>query len=254
MSYSQMLSEIIEESGLSLRQISRRCSDLELNITPSYISQLKNGKLPPPSEEVSLVLAKVCGSKNQAKLVFQGYIEKAPQLVREYMLASSALNKIMLQTLCQTDNNGPLSSELKKHIEAMDVLSTLDLTSRFVNAQTSSAARDLIRDITLASGEAVKSDALGQMINMFASDDSMSPLIPSHAYLYILPTKKELLKNRDVIAIHPEGRKIPTLRRLFFIGEQILLVPDNKNQQIYIHQNFNEIDYIGKLVSYKIDL
>lgn len=48
MSYSEMLSQIIEESELSLRQISKRCADLDLNITPSYISQLKNGKLPPP--------------------------------------------------------------------------------------------------------------------------------------------------------------------------------------------------------------
>ena len=116
MSYSEMLSQIIEESELSLRQISKRCADLDLNITPSYISQLKNGKLPPPSEEVSLVLAKACGSKNQAQLVFQGYMEKAPELVKEYMLASSALNKIMLETLCQTDNNGPMSREFKKNI------------------------------------------------------------------------------------------------------------------------------------------
>ena len=181
-------------------------------------------------------------------------MEKAPELVKEYMLASSALNKIMLQTLCQTDNNGPMSTEFKKHIESMDVLSTLDLTSRFVNAEDSSAARELIRDITLASGEAVKADANGQMINMFLGDDSMTPIIPSHAYLYILPTKPELLKNRDIIAIHPEGRKIPTLRRLFFVGEQILLVPDNKNQPIFVYDQFERIDYIGKLVSYKIDL
>ena len=254
MSYSEMLSQIIEESELSLRQISKRCADLDLNITPSYISQLKNGKLPPPSEEVSLVLAKACGSKNQAQLVFQGYMEKAPELVKEYMLASSALNKIMLETLCQTDSNGPMSQEFKKHIESMDVLSTLDLTSRFVNANDSSAAKELIRDITLASGEAVKADANGQMINLFLGDDSMVPQIPSHAYLYILPTKTDLLKNRDIIAIYPEGRRIPTLRRIFFVGDQILLVPDNKNHQIYMYHNFEEMEYIGKLVSYKIDL
>jgi hypothetical protein len=170
------------------------------------------------------------------------------------MLASSALNKIMLETLCQTDNNGPMSQEFKKHIESMDVLSTLDLTSRFVNTNDASTAKELIRNITLASGEAVKADANGQMINLFLGDDSMVPQIPSHAYLYILPTKTELLKNRDIIAIYPEGRRIPTLRRIFFVGDQILLVPDNKNHQIYMYHSFEEMEYIGKLVSYKIDL
>ena len=254
MSYSEMLSTIIEESELSLRQISKRCADLDLNITPSYISQLKNGKLPPPSEEVSLVLAKACGSKNQAQLVFQGYMEKAPELVKEYMLASSALNKIMVQTLCRADNNGPMSTEFKKHIDSLDVLSTLDLTSKFVNADDASTAKELIREITLASGDAVQADANGQMINMFLGDDSMAPIIPNHSYLYILPTKTDLLKNRDILAIYPEGRKIPTLRRLFFVGNQILLIPDNKNHQIYTYESFEDIDYIGKLVSYKVDL
>lgn len=254
MNYSEMLTQIVEESELSLRQISKRCSDLNLNITPSYISQLKNGKLPPPSEEVSLILAKACGSKKQAQLVFQGYMEKAPQLVKEYMLASSALNKIMLQTLCQTDNNGPVSTEFKKHIESLDVLATLDLTSRYVSAENTSAAKDLIKEITLKSGGPVRADAGGQMVNMFLCDDGMAPLIPNHAYLYVLPTKTELLKNRDVLAIYPEGRRIPTLRRLFFVGEQILLTPDNKNQDIFVFQNFAQINYIGKLVSYKVDL
>jgi len=87
MGYAEMLDEIISESELSLRQISNLCKQFNISITPSYISQLKNGKLPPPSPEVSLALAKVCNSKKQAQLVFQGYMEKAPDVIREYMLA-----------------------------------------------------------------------------------------------------------------------------------------------------------------------
>ena len=100
----------------------------------------------------------------------------------------------------------------------------------------------------------MKADANGQMINLFLGDDRMAPQIPSHAYLYILPTKTDLLKNRDIVAIYPEGRRIPTLRRLFFVSEQILLVPDNKNHPIYVYSSFEDMEYIGKLVSYKIDL
>lgn len=47
MTYAEMLSDIIKKSELSLRQIAKRCEDLNLKIAPSYISQLKNGKLPP---------------------------------------------------------------------------------------------------------------------------------------------------------------------------------------------------------------
>lgn len=255
MNYAQMLDQMIESSELSLRQISKRCSDLNLNITPSYISQLKNGKLPPPSEEVSLVLAKVCGFKDQSKLVFQGYLEKAPELVREYMLASSALNKIMLETLCRYDNNGDVSREFKKHIESLDVLSTLEVASKYISTDDTTRAKDLIREISLTSGEAVKADAQGELINLFLADTSMAPFIPSHAYLYIMPTKMELLKDRDIIAFYPEGRRIPTLRRLYFMrGGRYLLIPEDKSQQVFLFEDWDEVNYIGKVVSFKVDL
>ena len=81
MTYAEMLSDIIKKSELSLRQIAKRCEDLNLKIAPSYISQLKMENSP-PSEEVSLILAKACGSDRQAHLVFQGYMEKAPAMVK----------------------------------------------------------------------------------------------------------------------------------------------------------------------------
>lgn len=255
MNYAEMLDEIIGSSKLSLRQICGRCGSLGLKITPSYISQLKNGKMAPPSEEVSLILAKACGAKDQARLVFQGYLEKAPKLVREYMLASSTLNKIMMETLCRMDSDGELSKEFRGHIHSLDVLSTLELTSKYVSMEDTSKAKDLVRQISLASGESVKADAQGELINFFLADASMAPLIPSHAFVYILPTRMDLLKDRDIIAFYPEGRRIPTLRRIFFMkDDRYLLVPEDKSHQIYFFDSWDSVNYMGKVVSYKVDL
>ncbi len=129
MSYAEMLDAIITESELSLRQISKLCTQFDISITPSYISQLKNGKLPPPSPEVSLALAKVCNSKNQSQLVFQGYMEKAPDVIKEYMLASSQLNRIMLESLCKAENSA-MPQESIDYLRNMDILSTLEMSSR----------------------------------------------------------------------------------------------------------------------------
>lgn len=255
MNYAQMLDRMIANSELSLRQISKRCADLNLTITPSYISQLKNGKLSPPSEEVSLVLSKVCGGKEQSRLVFQGYLEKAPELVREYMLASSALNKIMLETLCRYDNNGEVSKEFRRQIESLDVLSTLEVASKYISSDDTSRAENLIREISLSSGETVKADTQGNLMKLFLPDTSMAPFIPSHAYLYIMPTKMELLKDRDIIAFYPEGRRVPTLRRLYHMSEErYLLVPEDKSHQIYFYDRWEQVNYIGKVVSFKVDL
>lgn len=253
MNYAEMLNQIIDQSGLSLRQIAKRCKELDLSITPSYISQLKNAKLPPPTEEVSLTIAKVCGSKKQAELVFQGYMEKAPAMVKEYMLASSALNKAMLSALCKT-NSEEFTEEMEAYINSLDVLSALDLSSEFVSSEDPLKTAQLIMGVSLSAGMPVKPDSKGGLIQLFLLDTSMQPLIPMHAGVYILPTRPELLKDRDIVAFYPDGRKTAALRRIHFTKDRILLIPEDRNHEIYMVNDLSSINYIGKVVSYKIDL
>lgn len=254
MNYAEMLDEMIMESELSLRQISRLCTQFDITITPSYISQLKNGKLPPPTPEVSLALAKVCNSKKQSQLVFQGYMEKAPDVIKEYMLASSELNRLMMESLYRSENNGSISKESLDYLKNLDVLSTLEMSSKYINSDKPVSPTELVREITLSSGGVSKINAQGDMINFFLGDTSMSPTIPIHSYVYILPTKLDLLKERDIIAFYPNSRRQATLRRIFFSNGKILLIPEDKTSQIYILDQFDEVNYIGKVVSYKVDL
>ncbi|MDD2190148.1 MAG: S24 family peptidase [Eubacteriales bacterium] len=254
MSYAEMLNSIISESELSLRQISKLCTQFDISITPSYISQLKNGKLPPPSPEVSLAIAKVCNSKNQSQLIFQGYMEKAPDVIKEYMLASSQLNRIMLESLYKSNKDNTMTQEAVDFIRNLDVLSALEMSSRYVNADNNIDPAELVKEITLSGGGIAKVQAQGDMVNFFLGDTSMSPMIPVHSYIYILPTRLDLLKERDIIAFYPNNRKQATLRRIFYSNDKILLIPEDKNYQIYIIKHLEEIDYIGKVVSYKVDL
>jgi len=247
-----MLSSIIDKSKLSLRQITKRCADFELSITPSYISQLKNGKLPPPSAEVSMVLAKACESEEQSKLIFQGYLEKAPDVIREYMLASSNLNKTMLEALCKTQDNA-VSEEALAYLREMDILTAIEMSSKYVKAGGAEIDKELVKRITLESGGIVQ-ERDSEIMTMFLGDNSMAPTIPVHSFLYIIRTRTSLLKDRDIIAFYPGNRKILTLRRVFLVKGKILLIPDDKISEILILDSFDEIDYVGKVTSYKVDL
>ena len=251
MNYAGMLSGMIDKSKLSLRQITKRCADLELSITPSYISQLKNGKLPPPTPEVSMILAKACDSKEQSKLIFQGYLEKAPDVIREYMFASSQLNKIMLESLCKTQD-GAISENAIAYLKEMDVLTTIEMSSKYVREGSVDIVKDLVKKITVESGGVARED--GEVLTAFLGDGSMAPAIPIHSFIYIITTRSDLLKDRDIIAFYPGNRKILTLRRVFFVQGRILLIPDDKNSEMLIIESFNEIDYVGKVTSYKVDL
>ena len=246
-----MLNNMIDRSKLSLRQITKRCADLELSITPSYISQLKNGKLPPPSPEVSMILAKACDSREQSKLIFQGYLEKAPDVIKEYMFASSQLNKIMLETLCKSQE-GAISDEAIAHLKEMDILTTIEMSSKYVKDGSVDIVKDLVKKITVESG-GVARESDGDVLTMFLGDNSMAPSIPIHSFLYVVTTRTELLKDRDIVAFYPGNRKILTLRRVFFVKSKILLIPDDRNSEIMILDSFDEIEYVGKLTSYRVD-
>lgn len=252
MNYAEMLNQIILKSELSLRQISKRCAEFELSITPSYISQLKNGKLPPPSPEVSLILAQACNSKEASKLVFQGYLEKAPEVIKEYMLASSELNKVMLEALYKEQNDGKMLDEAREYLKHLDILSTIELSSKYIKDGEIELKEDLIKEITLGSGGPAHGN--GDMINMFLGDTSMTPTIPIHSHISIMPTKTELLKNRDIIAFYPYGKRQPVLRRIYFEKNIILLLPDDRTSEIYTLESLDDLNYLGKVVSYRIDL
>lgn len=252
MNYSEMLENIISESNLSLRQIAKRCAEYELSITPSYISQLKNGKLPPPTPEVSMILAKACNSKEESKLIFQGYLEKAPEVIKEYMFASSQLNKIMLESLCKIDGNTQINEQSMNHLQEMDVLTTIEMTSKYIKDGVVEYRPDLAKEITLASGGIIADK--GDITTMILGDTSMSPTIPIHSFIYIFPTKTDLLKERDIIVMYPMGKKQATLRRIFICRDKILLIPDDKSLEVFIIDSFDEINYLGKVISYRVDL
>jgi transcriptional regulator with XRE-family HTH domain len=55
--YSSLLSDLIDKSGLSLTEITQKAEEYGQKITTSYLSKLKNGKMPPPSFKISIVLA-----------------------------------------------------------------------------------------------------------------------------------------------------------------------------------------------------
>lgn len=88
MDYAKLLSAYIEKSELSLRRIAELCNKKGFSIDHSYISKLKNGKMPPPSEELSRVLAEVLGGDPET-LVIEGYIEKAPEEIKKLLSAKS---------------------------------------------------------------------------------------------------------------------------------------------------------------------
>ncbi len=73
--YAEILKNAIDGSGKNQKIISLECQKYGVRINDSYISKLKNGKSAPPSEKVSVALARSTGC-SPAKLALAGLIEK----------------------------------------------------------------------------------------------------------------------------------------------------------------------------------
>jgi transcriptional regulator with XRE-family HTH domain len=105
--YYEILSSYINESGKTLKDISRELfEEKNIAVDSSYISKIKSGKKPPASEEVNRALAEVLNG-NPNELVFAGYLEKAPSDVQnaffeiDRMVNELIKNLIMNSTISQ---------------------------------------------------------------------------------------------------------------------------------------------------------
>lgn len=122
MKYSELLSKYIEESGLSLGEISIRLSNKNIKVDRSYISKLKNDNKPPASEEVTRALAEVTGGDVDA-LLLAGYIEKAPEEIKPYLTEAANTGELfdlfgsLVMYVENFRSTGTVDEELLRKIE-----------------------------------------------------------------------------------------------------------------------------------------
>ena len=85
MTFTELLNDIIKESGLTNKEIIARCKEVGEPITANYLSILKNDSSKIPSEKVAITLAKVCNARYENILVVQAYLDRAPDIIKEFL-------------------------------------------------------------------------------------------------------------------------------------------------------------------------
>lgn len=121
MSYSDVLNQYIEKSGLTLGEIAKKINAMGIKIDRSYISMLKNNKTKnPASEEINKAIAEVTGG-DPDKLIFAAFADRAPDQVKRILdninsidtYLNQIFQKIELNNeLIKTEINDSCSSEI----------------------------------------------------------------------------------------------------------------------------------------------
>lgn len=92
--YSDLLEQFIKNCGISHREVSRRTKEKGVSVSQPYISQLVNGDVNPPSEEVSRILAEVTNG-DADELIMAGYVEKAPIEIKNIIAQSRNIDELL---------------------------------------------------------------------------------------------------------------------------------------------------------------
>lgn len=81
MNYHELLKYAIDKSGLSHREIVRKCAEEGLDISQSYLSLLSRGDASPASDKINGILGKVLSTItdiNPDDLIIASYRHKIP--------------------------------------------------------------------------------------------------------------------------------------------------------------------------------
>lgn len=272
MSYSALVSEMIKESGYSLRQFARICKNkYNVDITASYLSKLQKEEQTPASVKVNTAIAKVC-NKDPEDLLFEADFERSPKIVKETVNSMVDFMKNVFIVMSNSIQNDIFKEGVERYSkmstrEFIQELSTMSLAFNnftelniFDKTDRSNQGIGDLRNLLPTIKENIENENnknLNAFNNLFVKlsigikmlDNSMFPHIPQGAKVEI--EKNVDIKNGDFIVA--EGENDTTIIRKYIkIGNKITLLPTNNDFET-ITYNLKDIKVIGRVKSVTID-
>lgn len=257
MPYTALLNRLIVDSGLTVKEIADRCKANGQEITPSYISLLRNtDNKRIPSDEMSRALAIACNAKHESILLIEAYLDKAPV---EIKLALEVLkNTIIAASLCVIDN---------------------EISEQDMKAYQNALAQQPLAEIIIAAAEQPQIDfekGTGGSINLQGSlkddevnatvqfnsaiglpiqDDSMFPILPKGCKTILEVKDLAEYQNGDILCFVEKGQQELMYRKCAFLDDsrlKVAMFPINAQYSSCVF-SVDEIIILGKVKQSIID-
>lgn len=214
MKYAELLDQLIQKSGITAKELAEKCQTQGVDITPSYISLLRNKeKNRIPSDDISIALAKSLG-KADNYLILEKYLEDAPVEVKR------AIEVLYYQSVAAAAwvAGVPLEQEQEQAIKTAIIqqpmadiilyisqsIETLNYNQNFISSNVEG------NNITLV---------MPQELNV--EDNDMYPLLEKGNKAKLIV--KDKYENGDIVAISLEDMSIK-FRKLQKISEELTLL------------------------------
>ena len=133
-SYKEILNFMLKRSGLTLEEVAEECRKNDVYISASYLSKLRLGHRPPPSNSISKMIAKICKGSTD-NLIDAANTEKTPvPVARQLSIINATLKSIVNPVI--------------EHVSKDDATLTLIFKARGLNL-TPAEARTRLNDMAL---------------------------------------------------------------------------------------------------------
>jgi len=259
MPYAELLTKLIDDKGLTIKEVAERCSEQGKKITAAYISILKNPEnKKTPSDDISRALAGACEAQYENCLVIEAYVDKAPEEFK--VLLDTFRNSIMQSMTLLFSNN--ISEEemviILSKLKAMPMYEFIALASS-VNEQqkvSSSKSGDLLNITTTMTEDNLKVIAeLKQPEGFKVNDNAMEPLIPNGCMIFLEILELINYKNGDIILVKVKNSKAPIVRKCIFNNDKSTITLFAYNNQVEPQTLIvGQVSIIGKVKRIITDL
>lgn len=253
MPYTKLLNQLIDNSGLTVKEIAQKCTEDGVKVTPAYISTLRNDtNNRAPSETMSKAIARACGNKNEDILVVEGYIDGAPEAFKSVIefLRESALT-VMLGAFANSYSEEEIAIA-RKAVEEMPLAGLVMAMSKEKSEMLKTYGTMNIK--SKISDDELKTEVqLKQAVGFDVTDNSMFPTLPKGAKVTLEMCEK--YKDGDILAFVDKDNTL-MYRKVGFIGDArsaVAMFPLSTEYETKVY-NTDEISIIGKVVQVIVDI
>lgn len=243
MPYKKLLNQLIEQSGMTAKEIAERCEAEGAAITPSYLSMLrKEDSGRKASDEVSVALARVF-EKNEQLLVLERVIDDAP---KELKTAIKNLALTAGLTMARASNQ-KITDEMYRSMQMLieqQPLAEIVLSLQKI-PDFNSYNKELFTEMSEAPEGNITVNVSG-LRAFTATDDAMYPTIKKgdKVQIAVQPT----YKTGEIIALMACGQGDVLYRQMQNLNEQTLLLAFNSAYEPMTYDPKNMV-ILGKAIS-----
>lgn len=239
MPFSRLLKRIVLDSGKTSKEIIEECEKNGKKVDKAYFSKLLNGKVQPPSEELTRLLARIC-NYDERQLVVENYFDKAPEEIKQAFYNIKEQVSIgtarMLMGLDDKSIYREIEKALKQEPMADFIVQILDSRDEMINS--------VQNDFDVNFDEDNLNFNITNPLGITIADNGMYPIVKENDKVLITPQEKYNIN--DILLF--KVKKTNEVKARYGVNKdnRVELIPINKSYNVEKYQD-NELIILGRI-------